>query len=227
MIVNNIILRASSLMQRLWNLVKIKLGGSKGTIFVFHEIDTINRNRVEPSSFCTIDKFKQLLENKRGKFCSLDNLIFSASHEGYVITFDDVPESVFLNAYPLLCENKVPFVIYLSPKFIGREGFLSVEQIKELANNPLCTIGAHTMNHTKLRLECNSFEDMYDSKLAIEKIIGRKVNHLAYPYGRADSISRKVRKEAEKAGYKTATCTIPTQVPNTFDRWYIPRVAVW
>ena len=177
-------------MQRLWNLVKIKLGGSKGTIFVFHEIDTINRNRVEPSSFCTIDKFKQLLENKRGKFCSLDNLIFSPSHEGYVITFDDVPESVFLNAYPLLCENNVPFVIYLSPKFIGKKGFLSVDQIKELANNPLCTVGAHT-------------------------------------YGRADSISHKVRKEAKKSGFKTATCTIPTKVPYAFDKWYIPRIAVW
>ena len=91
MTIVNFFLRAYSLMQRLWNLVKIKIGGSKGTIFVFHEIDTINRNRVEPSSFCTIDMFKQLLENNRGKFCSLDNLIFSASREGYVITFDDVP----------------------------------------------------------------------------------------------------------------------------------------
>ena len=126
-------------------------------------------------------------------------------------------------AYPL----KAPLDIYLSPKFIGKKGFLSVDQIKELANNPLCTVGAHTMNHTKLRLERDSFKDMYESKVTIERIIGKEVNHLAYPYGRADSISRKVRREAEKAGYKTATCTIPTKVPNAFDRWYIPRIAVW
>ena len=227
MTIVNIFLRACSLMQRLWNQMKIKVGGSKGTIFVFHEVDTINRNNVEPSSFCTIDLFKQLLENNRGEFCTLDDLLEAGKSESCVITFDDVPKSVFLNAYPLLCENNVPFVIYLSPKFIGKKGFLSVAQIQELANNPLCTVGAHTMNHTKLRLERDSFKDMYESKVTIERIIGREVNHLAYPYGRADSISRKVRWEAEKAGYKTATCTIPTQVPNTFDRWYIPRVAVW
>lgn len=214
-------------MQRLWNLVKIKLVGSKGTIFVFHEIDTINRNSVEPSSFCTIDMFKQLLENNRGKFCSLDDLLVSASSEGYVITFDDVPESVFHNAYPMLCKYNVPFVIYLSPKYIGKKGFLSEDQIKELSNNPLCTVGAHTMNHTKLRLERDSFKDMYESKITIERIIGREVNHLAYPYGRADSISYKVRKEAKKSGFKTATCTIPTKVPSAFDKWYIPRIAVW
>lgn len=227
MTVVNIFLRVCSLIQRFWNQVKIKVHGSKGTIFVFHEVDTINRNNVEPSSFCTVDLFKQLLENNRGKFCTLDDLLETGKSESCVITFDDVPKSVFLNAYPLLCENNVPFVIYLSPKFIGKKGFLSVDQIKELANNPLCTVGAHTMNHTKLRLERDSFKDMYESKVTIERIIRREVNHLAYPYGRADSISRKVRWEAEKAGYKTATCTIPTQVPNTFDRWYIPRVAVW
>lgn len=227
MTVVNIFLRVCSLIQRFWNQVKIKVHGSKGTIFVFHEVDTINRNNVEPSSFCTVNMFKQLLERYRGDFCTLDDLLDCGNSDKCVITFDDVPESVFINAYSLLCENNVPFVIYLSPKFIGREGFLSVEQIKELANNPLCTIGAHTMNHTKLRLECHSYEEMYDSKVAIEKIIGREVCHLAYPYGRADSISCRVRKEAKRAGFKTATCTIPTKVPNLFDKWYIPRVAVW
>lgn len=220
-------LRAISLLQRYLNKLKIVLWGSKGTIFVFHEVDTENRYGVEPSSFCTVEMFRMILNNHKGLFSSLDDFLLSSNGHKFVVTFDDVCESVYTKAYPLLCEFDVPFVLYLSPKFIGKKGFLSINQIKEMSNNPLCTIGAHTMNHTKLRKEKDSFDDMYKSKIEVEAIVNLPVNHLAYPYGRADSVSHKVRKEAYKAGFKSATCTIPTEVPNIFDKWYMPRIAVW
>ena len=196
-------LRAISLLQRYLNKLKIVLWGSKGTIFVFHEVDTENRYGVEPSSFCTVEMFRMILNNHKGLFSSLDDFLLSSNGHKFVVTFDDVCESVYTKAYPLLCEFDVPFVLYLSP------------------------IGAHTMNHTKLRKEKDSFDDMYKSKIEVEAIVNLPVNHLAYPYGRADSVSHKVRKEAYKAGFKSATCTIPTEVPNIFDKWYIPRIAVW
>lgn len=219
-------LRAVSLLQRYGNKAKIVLIGSKGMILVFHEVDTENRHGVESSSFCSVEMFRQLLAEYRGQLCSLDEFLSNDKGKKVVVTFDDVPESVYTHAYPLLCEQQVPFVLYLSPKFIGKEGFLSVEQIKEMSKNPLCTIGAHTMRHTKLRTETDSYEDMHQSKVEVENIVGKPVVHLAYPYGRADSISSKVRKEARKVGFKSATCTIPTEVPKRFDRWYVPRVAV-
>lgn len=224
--VMNVCLRVLSLIQRHWNSTKIAIVGSKGTIFVFHEIDTENRYDVEPSSFCSVDMFRQVLAEHKEQFCSLDEFLTKSTDDSYVVTFDDVPESVYLNAYPILCEHQVPFVLYLSPKFIGKKGFLSVAQIQEMAKNPLCTIGAHTMNHVKLRLEANSYDDIYQSKVAIEAIVDKSVVHLAYPYGRADSISCKVRKEAKRAGFITATCTIPTKVSKWFNWWYIPRITV-
>ena len=214
------------MLQRYWNKSKITIVGSKGTFFVFHEVDAENRHNVEPSSFCSIDLFKKVLKEHESKFCSIDEFVDSDCKNKVVVTFDDVPKSVYVNAYPLLCELNIPFVIYLSPKFIGQNGFLSVVQIKEMAANPLCTIGSHTMKHVKLRMENDSYDDMHDSKVAVEEIIGKPVYHLAYPYGRADSISCKVRKEAKMAGFKTATCTIPTKVAKCFDKWYIPRVAI-
>ena len=220
--------RFVSLMQRYCNKMKIALLGSKGVIFVFHEVDTENRNSVEPSSFCSVEMFIRILDENRGLFCSLDEfLTCSKDGRNIVVTFDDVPASVYIHAYPLLCKHKVPFVLYISPKFIGKKGFLSIEQIKKMAENPLCTIGAHTMNHVKLRIERDSFEDILQSKLKLESLLDKPVEHLAYPYGRADSISSKVRKEAQKAGFKSATCTIPTGVPKRFDHWYVPRVAIW
>ena len=222
-----VIYRVCSLLQRFWNRMKILMFGSKGTIFVFHEIDTVNQKNVDSSSFCTIELFKQTIEKYRGELCSLDEFLAHEESNKYVITFDDVPESVYSNAYPLLCKYGIPFVIYLSPKFIGCKGFLSIEQIKEMASNPICTVGAHTMRHTKLRYEKDCFREMQDSKILLESIISRPVVHLAYPFGRADSVSRHVRREVQRAGFISATCTIPTNVPKHFDKWYIPRIAIW
>lgn len=223
----NTTLRACSLMQRYWNRIKIAVVGSKGTILVFHEVDTENKNNVEPSSFCSVELFKKILEEHKGEFCNMDDFLSDSVSGKIVVTFDDVPESVYLNAYPILCELQIPFVLYFSPKFIGCRGFMSVDQIREVSKNPLCTIGAHTMKHTKLRLEADSYKDMRDSMIEVEKVIGKHVEHLAYPYGRADSISNKVRKEAKRAGFKSATCTIPTKVPKVYNKWYIPRIAIW
>ena len=219
------VLRAISLAQRYYNRFLSTLCGSKGLVLVFHEVDNSNTHCVEASSFCSIDLFKDTLDKYAGQFCSIGD--FVGGKNGVVITFDDVPESVLINAVPLLQERNVPFTLYVSPKFIDKEGFLNREQILELSKNPLCTIGAHTMNHTKLREEKDSYSDILDSKTYLEKLIDKPVEHLAYPYGRADSISCKVRREAKKAGFISAVCTIPTKVPQMFDRYYIPRVAFY
>lgn len=225
------ILRALSFLQRIYNIVLIFLYGSKGYIYVFHEIGD-ERTITDCSCYCSTDKFEKFLDalKSESEIVYIDAFIdgkLMCEKKMAVISFDDVPESVYINAYPILCEKQIPFVLYLSPKFIGQDGFLTSSQIYEMIANPLCTIGAHTMEHTNLRKKTDSYSDMYNSKVALERFIGKNVSHLSYPYGRADSISCKVRKEAKKAGFKSAVCTIPTAVPNKFDQWYIPRVAEW
>ena len=79
------------------------------------------------------------------------------------------------------------------------------------------------MNHPILRESKDLWSEIYDSKIYIEQIIGKKVHHLAYPYGRADSVGKQVRQCAKATGFKTAVCTIPTKVPDRCDFWYIPR----
>ena len=45
-----------------------------------------------------------------------------------LITFDDIPESVFTNAYPILKKYNIPFTIFVAIKYIGEKGFISKEQ---------------------------------------------------------------------------------------------------
>ena len=187
-------------------------------------MDIENLHHVEPSSFCTVKRFSEIINKYKGNFYSIDDFLKDNRGNGVVVSFDDVPESMFINAYPLLKKNRIPFIIYVCPKFVDETGFLSKQQLLELAKDPLCTIGAHTMNHKRLRYETDSFADMYDSKVFLERLINKKVVHFAYPFGRATSVSKRNIREARKAGFKSAVSTLPTTVSQRFNYWFIPRM---
>lgn len=80
---------------------------------------------------------------------------------------------------------------------------LSWEQLAEMATDPLCTIGSHSVTHTPLtNLSIEELKrELNDSKATIEKHINKSVVHFAYPYG---IYSQKVTEFAKKAGYRTA-----------------------
>ena len=221
---NHFHLKFLSILQRCYYSLLTILFGSKGKILVYHEVDAINRYNVEESCFCSLGVFSSILDKYKEQFVSIDDFLDKGARNKIIISFDDVPESVYENAYPLLKERSVPFVIYVCPKMIGKDGFLTKAQIIEMANDPLCTVGAHTMNHTRLRYEPDSYSDIYDSKIYLENLTGKVINHLAYPFGRATSVSKRVIKEVRKAGFKSAVSTIPTEVPARFNPWYIPRL---
>jgi peptidoglycan/xylan/chitin deacetylase (PgdA/CDA1 family) len=84
---------------------------------------------------------------------------------------------------------------------------LSWEEIKELANDPLITIGAHTMNHIclKQQLEELVVEEMKASKSELEKYIGKEVVHFAYPFGGEVDVSKRELEIAAKVGFRTST----------------------
>ncbi len=182
----------------------------------------------------TIEEFRNTLERleKQGtKFIPIDQLLptnNSCKLKRCVITFDDVPDSFYKNSYPILKEKNIPFTLFVSQRFIGEKGFLSEAQITELANDSLCTIGAHTLSHCMLRKASNSREELLQSKIQLEELLGKEVNYLAYPYGKHSSISLKVRRLAKECGYKAAFGTINAPITGftSLFRYYLPRMVV-
>jgi peptidoglycan/xylan/chitin deacetylase (PgdA/CDA1 family) len=83
---------------------------------------------------------------------------------------------------------------------------LSWDEIRELSNEPLITIGAHTMNHLSMKQQSEStvIEEMKASKLEIEAHIGKQVNHFAYPYGSEFDVSNRDLEIATSLGFKTS-----------------------
>lgn len=217
-------LRGLNLLSKWYNQLLCLFLGKKGQVLVFHEVSDCFSN--DTSCKIRLTTFKHIIERiaTKNKYTGVDALIDKHVNNVVAVTFDDVPHSFYTEAYPILKEKQVPFTIFVAKKYVGAEGFLSADEIKVLDKDPLCTIGAHTCNHTRLRDEKESKQDIEESKLFLESLLGHEIMYLAYPFGRYDSVSRRNRKEAETAGFKAAFSTIPTAVPVRFNRWFVPRI---
>ena len=81
------------------------------------------------------------------------------------------------------------------------------QQIRELSNDPLVTVGAHTVRHLNLR-QLTSAEvkkEIQSSKQIIEQKTGNPVDHFAYPFGSRVEVGRREFNIAAKSGFKTMT----------------------
>jgi peptidoglycan/xylan/chitin deacetylase (PgdA/CDA1 family) len=97
---------------------------------------------------------------------------------------------------------------------ICRELCMSWDELKPFAEDPLVTIGAHTITHCNLarQTEETASREMAIGRARIEDALQRPVIHLAYPYG--DKIAAGVREFAlaRAAGFKTAVTTRPGMI---------------
>ena len=204
----------------------------KGKILMFHHV-TDDKSIIEPNCVCSVGHFKNTITSfmNEGVEIVSPSVALNYIEHGYdkpfvVITFDDVPSDALENAVPFLRENNIPYIFFISPAFMGKDKYLTEADVKELAKDPLCTIGAHTMKHPMLRRVDNAKEELVQSKNLLEKITGRKVDFLAYPYGKHSSISLKVRRYAKDAGFRAAFGTVPGSINKLSSKFlfYLPRV---
>jgi peptidoglycan/xylan/chitin deacetylase (PgdA/CDA1 family) len=86
---------------------------------------------------------------------------------------------------------------------------LTISQVRELAADPLVTIGSHGVTHRRLL-------SMTDDEVRFELEEGRRrledwseleVRHLAYPFGRSDACGAREFEAARQAGFDTAVTT--------------------
>ena len=97
---------------------------------------------------------------------------------------------------------------------MARDLCMSWDELKAFADDPLVTIGAHTITHCNLARqseETASFE-LTESRARIEAALQRPVLHLAYPYGDRIAAGQREFKLAKAAGFKTAVTTRPGMI---------------
>ena len=85
------------------------------------------------------------------------------------------------------------------------------DELAALSEDPLVTIGAHTVNHVMLAKvpEKSARAEMDMSRAVIEASLGVRPEHLSYPVGDATSAGPREFRIAAELGYKTAVTTRP------------------
>ena len=85
-------------------------------------------------------------------------------------------------------------------------------EIAAMAEDPLCTIGAHTVNHMMLKKvpdDAAVRAEMEQSRAVLHAALGRRPEHLAYPVGDPTSAGPREFRIAAELGFKTAVTTRP------------------
>jgi peptidoglycan/xylan/chitin deacetylase (PgdA/CDA1 family) len=150
-----------------------------------------------------------------------------------VLTFDDGYLDTHATAYPLLSDRGLPFLIYLATESIetgvalgpgGAADPLTWDQIREMIESGLVTIGAHTHRHTDLR---SVSPDQVEEELAtsdglIEERLGERPSHFAYPWGYWSPQAARVVDER----YQTAAIAFTPRPPDRLNRHQLHRYPV-
>lgn len=85
------------------------------------------------------------------------------------------------------------------------------DELETFANEPLCTIGAHTVHHYELaKLSATeSEEEMEQSARILSEKFGTRPAHISYPIGRIRAAGPREFALAEKLGFETGVTTAP------------------
>ncbi len=141
-----------------------------------------------------------------------------------VLTFDDGYRDLYTTAYPILRAHHFKAVAYVVSGFVNSPVNVTADQVLEMDANGI-QIGAHTVSHADLtKLSgANLWHEVFDSKIALEALVGHPVLDFCYPSGRFnDGVVRAVA----AAGFATATTTQPGVVHSSSDRYLWTRVRV-
>jgi len=152
--------------------------------------------------------------------------ILECENKSFAISFDDVYSNVYKYAVPILRKYKIPYTIFVAYCNLDKENYLSKKELIDLSEDGLCTIGAHSLNHSLLRFDKNSYREIKESKIELEKIIGKEIDVFAYPYGSLYACSKKNMFEVKKSGYKYGFSTLKQAINcNTKKNiYFLPRI---
>ena len=137
-------------------------------IFLKH-IEEINKLN---SKFINFQEFKEILKT-------------TIDRNYILLTIDDAFSSFYENAWPILKNKKIPFILFVSTQEIGKYGYMSWDQIKEIEKSNLVTIGNHSHSHEYLIDWSDSkiYSDIEASIKIFTENLGYSPQVFSYPFG--------------------------------------------
>ena len=138
----------------------------------------------------------EIIQNYNYKFYNPNDLIekFSVPRlkKKILITIDDGFESFYLEAWPYLKKNKIPFILFISTEPVGKRGYMTWNQIREIEAEEYAFIGHHSHSHGYLIDETDEkfVLDIEQSNKIFFKELGYIPNLFSYPFGEYSKFMR-------------------------------------
>ncbi|MBK1885788.1 polysaccharide deacetylase family protein [Marinobacter sp. DY40_1A1] len=111
------------------------------------------------------------------------------------ITFDDAYESVYSTGADILQERGLPYTIFVDTAAIGKHGYMTWGQLKELSGREGVSIANHTAGHGHLARKPGEAEadwikrtnrSLDTAQAELKRKLGTDLPVFAYPYGEFD-----------------------------------------
>ena len=150
-----------------------------------------------PSTNIQIDVFRQqmkIIKNLKYNFYDpkdLEKNFHTPKIEKKIlITIDDAFSSFYEFAWPYLKKEKIPFILFVSTESVGKNGYMTWNQIKELETESTVYIGNHSHTHDYLvGLKNQDFTSDIDTSSSIFKEkLGYNPIFFSYPFGEYSTI---------------------------------------
>ncbi len=102
-----------------------------------------------------------------------------------LLTVDDAFSSFYINAWPILKENKIPILLFVSTETVGKKGYMNWDEIINISKEDFVLIGNHSHSHEYLtKYKFQDFKKDIDQSI---KIFQDKLNYnpsfFSYPFG--------------------------------------------
>ena len=109
-----------------------------------------------------------------------------------LLTVDDAFQSFYVNAWPYLKKNKIPFILFVSTEPAGNKGYMTWEQIKEVDKENFTAIGHHSHTHKYLIEKSNKefIRDIEKANIIFKDKLGYIPSLFSYPFGEYSKFMR-------------------------------------
>jgi len=189
-----------------------------------------NENKY-PSTNIKMDIFEkhiEIIEKNKLFFLNPKNLEntfdIPKKQKKILLTIDDAFSSFYLNAWPYLKKNKIPFILFVSTETVGKNGYMNWDEIIEIEKEDFVFIGNHSHSHEYFityKLE-KFLNDINKSIKIFKNKIGYNPIFFSYPFG---EYNIKQKKFIEK-NFKFAFGQNSGVIDLNKDRFELPRFPI-
>jgi len=153
-----------------------------------------------PSTNIQMDIFKkqlQIIKNLKYNFYNPEDLVkefhIPKTEKKILLTIDDAFSSFYEFAWPYLKTENIPFILFVSTKSVGQNGYMTWGQIKELEKEKEVYIGSHSHAHDYLvdLTNKNFINDINISSSIFKKKLGYNPIFFSYPFGEYSALIKK------------------------------------